>query len=100
MGNWRFLIDWIPVLILLGLMIFVLRRTGFGKRQADYMAKHTEYLAFMQRYCTDHLDETRRMRDSLHRIAVALSARPVRSRYCFSRRGPLSQVSMQPVRPQ
>jgi hypothetical protein len=68
----RYVLDWVPFLIFLGLLIFILRKTGFGSRQA-------EYIAFMQRYCSDHLDETRKIGDSLQRIANALENRPPNS---------------------
>ena len=61
----RYVLDWLPFLIFLGLFIYFMKKVGFGQRQADYMA-------FMRQYCTDHLEETRKIADSLQRIAVAL----------------------------
>ena len=64
-GLYRLLIDWVPFLIFLGLLIFFMARNGFGRKQSDY-------LAYMQKYCADHLEETRKISDSLQRIASAL----------------------------
>ena len=71
-GITKYVLDWLPFLAFLGLLVFILRKTGFGSRQAEYMAKHTEHLAFTQRYLEGHLEETRKISDSLRRIAVAL----------------------------
>jgi hypothetical protein len=71
-NGWRILLDWVPFLIFIGLLLFFLKRVGFGKLQADYMARQIEYIDSMQRYCTDHLEETRKISDSLGRIAAAL----------------------------
>ena len=72
MNVWKYVIDWLPFLIFLGLLIFFMRKTGFGSRQAEYMAKHTEHIAYMQRYSENHLEETRKISESLRRIAAAL----------------------------
>ena len=63
--TWKLVLDWVPFLIFIGLLVFFMARTGFGRKQSDYMA-------FMQKYCADHLEETRRIGDSLQRIAAAL----------------------------
>jgi hypothetical protein len=71
-NGWRIVLDWVPFIVFLALMLYFLSKMGFGKRQADYMTRQTEYIASMQRYCDAHLDETRKISDSLRRIAQAL----------------------------
>ena len=66
---WRLLTDWTPFVVFVGLLFYFMRsmqkKGGFGARQIEYMA-------FMQKYRSEHLEETRRIGNALHRIADAL----------------------------
>jgi hypothetical protein len=66
---WKTLLDWVPFLIFIGLLVYVLRKMaskgGFGAQQIEYMT-------FVRKYCDEHLAETRRIGDALQRIAIAL----------------------------
>jgi hypothetical protein len=68
-GTLRVVLDWVPFLIFLGLLFYFLyamrKSGGFGTRQA-------EYISFMKGYCSDHLEETRKINAALQRIADAL----------------------------
>ncbi|ATA55801.1 hypothetical protein CKY39_23125 [Variovorax boronicumulans] len=60
-------ISWGPMLLLIGVWIFFMRRSG-GLKQGQYIEEVRHYLS-------DHIVETRRMNANLERIAAALEAR-------------------------
>ncbi|MGJ7605653.1 hypothetical protein ACSFA7_15040 [Variovorax sp. LT1R20] len=60
-------ISWAPMLLLIGVWIFFMRRSG-GLKQGQYFEEVRNYLS-------DHIAETRRMNANLERIAAALEAR-------------------------
>ncbi|RQO60672.1 hypothetical protein DBV14_06190 [Variovorax sp. KBW07] len=60
-------ISWAPMLLLIGVWIFFMRRSG-GLKQGQYFEEVRNYL-------TDHIAETRRMNANLERIAAVLEAR-------------------------
>ena len=64
---WRIVLDWVPFVIFIGLMIFFMKK-GFGGKQAAYMD-------FMKDYCTNHLEETRKINANLARIAAAAESK-------------------------
>jgi len=64
----RILTDWMPFFIIMGFLVYFLRKmgkNGFGARQIEYMA-------YMKDFCASHLEETRKISDSLQRIAAAI----------------------------
>jgi len=60
----RVVLDWLPYLIFIALLIYFMKR-GVGGRQAQYMDASRQYQI-------EHLAETRKMQESLARIATAL----------------------------
>jgi len=65
----RIVLDWVPILIFFGFLIFFMRRMGSGSQK--------NYLQTSQQYMSDHLAEVKRTNDLLARIATALEARSV-----------------------
>ena len=63
----RIVLDWVPILIFFGLLLFFMRRMGSGSQK--------NYLQTSQQYMSDHLAEAKRTNDLLARIATALEAR-------------------------
>jgi ATP-dependent Zn protease len=60
-------ISWGPMLLLIAVWIFFMRRSG--------SLKQGQYLEEVRNYLTDHIAETRRMNANLERIAAVLDAR-------------------------
>jgi ATP-dependent Zn protease len=60
-------ISWAPMLLLIGVWIYFMRRSG-GLKQGQYFEEVRNYLS-------DHIAETRRMNANLERIAAVLEAR-------------------------
>jgi len=65
-------ISWAPMLLLIGVWIYFMRRSG-GLKQGQYFEEVRNYLS-------DHIAETRRMNANLERIAAVLEARDAPNR--------------------
>ncbi|HEY0233411.1 MAG TPA: hypothetical protein VGC55_19340 [Dokdonella sp.] len=59
----RIVLDWVPILIFFGFLIFFMRR--MAPRQKNYMQASQEYMS-------EHLAEVRKTNELLARIATAL----------------------------
>lgn len=60
------LLSWGPMLLLIGVWIFFMSRSrGSLQKQSDYMDQ-------VRTYVTEHIAETKRMNQTLERIAIAL----------------------------
>ncbi len=60
------LLSWGPRLLLIGVWIFFMSRSrGSLQKQSDYMDQ-------VRTYVTEHIAETKRMNQTLERIAIAL----------------------------
>jgi hypothetical protein len=68
----RQLLDWVPMLIFIGLLLYFLRKMGKG---GSFGARQIEYMTFMREYCASHLEETRKTNAALQRIAAALESK-------------------------
>jgi len=66
---WNILISWGPMLLLIGVWVFFMRRVC-GMRQ-----ERQEYMVQVKKYLTEHLAETQRINQNLDRIANALEHR-------------------------
>ena len=64
---WRYVFDWVPFLIFIGLLIYFMKK-GIGGRQSQYMDASLKYQ-------TEHVAETRKIQASLEKIAAALEQR-------------------------
>lgn len=65
----EFFFSWGPMLLLIGVWVFFMRRwRGTQQKQSDYMDEVRTYL-------TDHIAETKRLNQNIERIAVALEAK-------------------------
>ena len=60
-------ISWGPMLLLIGLWIYFIRRSG-GMKQGQYFDE-------VRGYMSEHISETKRLNSNLERIAVALETR-------------------------
>jgi Na+-transporting methylmalonyl-CoA/oxaloacetate decarboxylase gamma subunit len=61
---WLILLDWVPILIFLGLLIYFMRKTAALNQKG--------HLEATRKYMEEHLAEVRRTNDALARIAAAL----------------------------
>ena len=58
--------SWIPMLLLIGVWIFFMRRMGNTRQIRD------EWMSWLKTYCTEHIVELRRQNATLERIATIL----------------------------
>lgn len=63
------LISWAPMLLLIGIWVF------FAQRAQRAPKKQLDYMVVVQTYVTEHIAETKRMGQTLERIAIALERR-------------------------
>ncbi len=63
----EFLISWGPMLLLIGVWIYFIRRSG-GMKQGQYFEQ-------VRSYMSEHIAETKRLNTNLERIASVLEAR-------------------------
>lgn len=63
------LIGWVPMLLLIGVWLF------FAQRMQRAQQKQQDYMAVVQAYVAEHIAETKRISQSLERIAIALEQR-------------------------
>ena len=61
---WRYVLDWLPILIFIGLLVYFMRRL--------VKPQHAE----IKQYRIEHIGELRRQNELLERIARALEQRP------------------------
>lgn len=61
---WLILLDWVPILIFLGLLIYFIRKTAALNQKG--------HLEATRKYMEEHMAEMRRTNDTLTRIAAAL----------------------------
>jgi 5-methylthioribose kinase len=65
----EFFYSWGPMLLLIGVWAFFMRRfRGTQQKQSDYMDEVRSYL-------TEHIAETKRLNQSLERIAFAIESK-------------------------
>lgn len=65
------LISWGPMLLLIGVWLYLARKSG-GMKQGKYFDQ-------IQTYLSEHIAETKRLNSNLKRIATALEQNPASS---------------------